>query len=192
MKTDGRVGVASGDPAPEPGSTAEAGTPFVPVPKSDAPMSSRRPERPTDGALRFQLFTETRGDLLVDLDPALRENRLSHLLADEIAQRRSLYPDASAETIECAGQAVGRIVVSTRPDALVLVDLAVLLAWRGRGIGRRVLVDRFGAARARGRPVRTTVPSDNIAAVRFFTKVGFEALVETAAGTAMEWRSGAS
>ena len=49
------------------------------------------------------------------------------------------HRDARFEIIEHEHLPIGRMVVDQTTEAITLVDIAVLEAWRGRGIGGRVL-----------------------------------------------------
>ena len=79
------------------------------------------------------------------------------------------YPDASFDLVLLGAQAVGRLYVHRGPEEHRVIDIALLPAFRGRGIGRRLLRGCWPARQAapracspprRGRqPRRRPVPA---------------------------------
>ena len=59
-----------------------------------------------------------------------------------------------------------------RPDALLIVDIALLPAHRGAGIGTDILRGLLAEAAASGRPVRIHVERTN-PALRLYRRLGF-------------------
>lgn len=54
------------------------------------------------------------------------------------------------QVLEEAGRVVGVLVLVDKPDSLLLYNVAVDPALKGRGFGRQMLIAAEGAARARG------------------------------------------
>ncbi|MGB6175887.1 MAG: GNAT family N-acetyltransferase, partial [Methylocella sp.] len=98
------------------------------------------------------------------------------------------YPDARFEIVECDGAPIGRIVTARTPDALLIVDIALVAAWRGRGIGASLVYGVLIDARAAGLPVRLSVSANNGPALRFYLRLGFKPIERSAIDIRLEWR----
>jgi GNAT superfamily N-acetyltransferase len=125
----------------------------------------RRPAAAEDDAFLRELIASARPDLpdpLVDLQ--LR------------AQRReweARYPGSRDELILVEGGPVGRIWVAWLVDACVLVDMALLPAYRRSGIGGRIVGEVLDEADRRRVPARVTVERTNAPSLAFCAKHGF-------------------
>ncbi|MCJ2032838.1 GNAT family N-acetyltransferase [Methylobacterium sp. J-068] len=138
--------------------------------------ADRRPEGPADAEFLFALFASVHGPPLVGLAPALRDLLLRQGFAGQRMTYRARYPGACFDVVERAGTAIGRIVTDRGSDALTLVDIALLPARRGRGVGTRLLGETMEAARAAGLPLRLSVSTDNARAQRLYARLGFTTL----------------
>jgi ribosomal protein S18 acetylase RimI-like enzyme len=134
-----------------------------------------RPESPQDEPFIRQLVLETIASELGT--PAWPEPMRSHLLGVQYAGRRQShgvnYPDAASHVIAADGADAGWVVVNTLPDEVRVVDIMVLPALRGRGIGNAVLRFIMAAAAEAGTPVRLNVYITNHAAIRLYERLGF-------------------
>ena len=83
---------------------------------------------------------------------------------------------------------VQRILIDHSGPEIVLVDVALLPAVRGRGIGTGLLEDLLAEAREAGRPVRLKVVLTNPAR-RLYERLGFVGLGDDGVYEQMEWRS---
>ena len=101
---------------------------------------------------------------------------------------RANYPDARFEIVEHDGAPIGRIVTARTPDAVLIVDIALIAAFRRRGIGASLVNDVLDDARAAGLPVRLTVSANNAPALRFYLRLGFKPIESSAIGMRLEWR----
>lgn len=142
----------------------------------------RRPEGEADAAFLFALFSAVQGGPLVGLDPPLRDLLLRQGFAGWHLTYRGRYPGARFEVVEQAGTAIGRIVTDRGANGLTLVDLALLPAWRGHGLGTRLIVETMDAARDAGLPLRLSVSADNAQARRLYARLGFVPKVPERAG----------
>lgn len=89
---------------------------------------------------------------------------------------RSHYPDAEWLIVECGGAPVGRLYLVECEREFRVIDIALLPAARGRGIGSTLLADILAAAAAAGKNVSIHVERNN-PALRLYHRLGF-ALVE--------------
>ena len=101
---------------------------------------------------------------------------------------RANYPDARFEIVEHDGAPVGRIVTARTPDAVLIVDIALIAAFRRRGIGASLVNDVLDDARGGGLPVRLIVSANNAPALRFYLRLGFKPVESSAIGMRLEWR----
>jgi len=72
------------------------------------------------------------------------------------------------------------------PDALFILDVAILPDWQGRGIGAKMLREICEAARGAGVATRLDVFHSNGAALRLFQRLGFESVARSEVFMTME------
>ena len=133
-----------------------------------------RPAGADDAALLRTLFDAERAPDFAHLDAPLRATLLDMQYRAMTADRAARYPQAEDRVIELDGAPVGRLLVDRSTDTTLLVDVALLPAARGRGLGGALL----NALCAEGRPITLSVVADNPAR-RLYVRSGFEA-VDTA------------
>lgn len=97
------------------------------------------------------------------------------------------YHDAEFLVIERDGEAVGRLYLHWRPDALRIVDIALLPQARGCGLGRALLEALLARAADESRTVSIHVEQMN-PAMRLYRRLGFEKIGEHGIYHLMEWR----
>jgi GNAT superfamily N-acetyltransferase len=160
------------------------------APSFSAGRVRRRPERAADEGFRFDLFNGSRapGEDLAALDAPLRERLMRQQFCGQNASYRANYPDARFDIVEHAGAPIGRIVTARTPDAVLIVDIALIASWRGQGIGASLVNDVLIEARAAGLPVRLRVSANNAQALRFYLRLGFTLIESSAIDMRLEWR----
>ena len=104
------------------------------------------------------------------------------------ASYRANYPDALFEIVERDGAPISRIVTARTPDAVLIVDIALIAAWRRQGIGASLVNGVLIEARAAGLPVRLRVSANNAPALRFYLRLGFKLIESSAIDMRLEWR----
>jgi ribosomal protein S18 acetylase RimI-like enzyme len=149
----------------------------------------RRPERVSDEAFRFLLFTQSRppSDDFSRLDPSLRDWLMLQQFAGQSASYRAQYPNARFDIVELDASPIGRIVTDRTPEAVLVVDIALDLTHRNRGIGTTLMRIVIDEARAAGLSVRLTIFAGNQAALLFYSRLGFKAVESTEINTTLEW-----
>lgn len=108
------------------------------------------------------------------------------------AQRRhyaAVFPDARLEIIEVDGVPVGQRCVHESEREFRLVDLALLPAWRRRGIGEACVQALLGEARRLGKDVALHVLRDNPAQA-LYARLGFKRMEEAGLYCGMRWSPG--
>lgn len=99
------------------------------------------------------------------------------------------FPDARTSVIEADGAAVGRLITGDDSNELRLIDVAVLPASRGLGIGSFVMNKLQTEVRESGKLITLQVLKTNTPAIRLYEKFGFETISEDELYLAMEWRA---
>jgi len=99
------------------------------------------------------------------------------------------FVHAEFDIIELDGEPVGRLYLDRREDEIRIVDISLLPAFRGRGIGSRYLDDIMSEARGKKISVRIHVESFN-PALRFYQRLGFQHKDTNGVYHLMEWLPG--
>jgi ribosomal protein S18 acetylase RimI-like enzyme len=145
-----------------------------------------------DEAFLFQLFVsaqETFAPCGWDAE------QLHQLLAFQFRARNASYaashPRAASDLI-CTPErtAVGRLLVAPGSEGVHLLDIALLPTYRGRGIGRHVLLDLQRSCMTRGQRITLNVQRESRAHA-LYRRLGFRTIREDSVYAQLEWRAGA-
>ncbi|HYE26931.1 MAG TPA: GNAT family N-acetyltransferase [Allosphingosinicella sp.] len=118
------------------------------------------------------------------------EMKLQFLAQQFDAQHRHYmrhYPEAEWLVIERAGEDIGRLYIEEWPSQLRLIDISLLPAARGGGVGGAILADLMEQAAAAGKPLTIHVEKNN-PAMRLYHRLGFVGIDEHGIYDLMEWR----
>ena len=159
--------------------------------QSAAPAITLRPAHPDDAPFLFDLYAGTRRAEMQawGLDDAMLDQMLRMQFNGQQGTYSIQFAQADHHIIIHEDQPVGRILIDRSGPELVLVDVALLPALRGRGIGTRLLEELLAEAAEAGRPVRLKVLLTNPAR-RLYQRLGFIGLGDDGVYEQMEWRSG--
>jgi ribosomal protein S18 acetylase RimI-like enzyme len=105
-------------------------------------------------------------------------------------QRRSYamqFPNADHRIIWHEGEPVGQVLVDRTPDAIRLVDITILAAFRGRGMGSDLIRSLQAEALQVEKPLHLTVRKENPGARRLYERLGFTTVAETELDSALQW-----
>jgi ribosomal protein S18 acetylase RimI-like enzyme len=142
---------------------------------------SLRPVTAADDAFLFQLYVSTRQDIAA---LGLGEQQGGALLLVQWMTQRNSYrarfPHAEHQLILIDGRQVGRLWVAREPGEVRLVDLSLLPAHRGAGLGTSLLRSLQQEAALAGKPLRLSVARDNPAR-RLYERLGFTPTADSAA-----------
>ncbi|BDU71956.1 GNAT family N-acetyltransferase [Mesoterricola silvestris] len=133
-----------------------------------------RPCGPADAEFLFQVFYHTRAE---EFAPAgWDEARLTGFLRDQSQLQERHYhaahPEAAFEVVEVDGVPAGRQYLDRTGPVFQLIDIALLPAHRGQGIGGELLERILREADGLGRTVALHVEPDNPARL-WYRRLGF-------------------
>jgi ribosomal protein S18 acetylase RimI-like enzyme len=134
-----------------------------------------RPAEPADRAFLLEVYASTRAEELARVPWSAEQRRAfveQQFEAQDTDYRRSM-PGATFDVILLDGEGVGRLYLDRRPDAIHVVDIALLPDFRGRGIGTALLRRLFDEADSVGRAVEIYVERAN-PALTLYGRLGFE------------------
>jgi ribosomal protein S18 acetylase RimI-like enzyme len=147
-----------------------------------------RPVAEGDRDFLISVYGSTREDelALVEWQQGAREAFVRLQFDTQDRSYRAQNPHGSFDVVEVDGVAVGRMYVDRRPTEIRLVDVSLLPAFRGRGIGSDLVTGLTREAAATGRSVSLHVEAHNRAA-RLYARLGFVVAGERGLHRRMEW-----
>ncbi len=141
----------------------------------DRPFFELRPPLPEDAALLLTLYAHTREEELSAWGwPPLQQQAfvaMQHRVRE--ASFRASRPQAQDRLVCVEGKPVGRWLIDRSGAALHVVDVALLPAQRGRGLGTRLLRGLSAEADREGRAITLEV-LENSPAIRLYLRLGFK------------------
>jgi ribosomal protein S18 acetylase RimI-like enzyme len=164
-------------------------SPLADLPALLQPLRARAPED-GDAAFLARLYASTRTDLhSMTADAAFVAALIAMQQRLQAAGYRNDFPGASYLLLEHEGAACGRIVVDAGPQALRLVDIALLPEVRGQRLGSHILRALQACAGRRGTPLTLSVHHSNPRARRLYLAHGFHAHAANAVSEQMMWNN---
>lgn len=158
--------------------------------KSDRePPVALRVERPDDERLLFDIYASTREEelALTNWDEPMRRAFLNQQFNAMRQGYRCMFPAGEFAIIELDGKPVGRIVIDRSATEVRVVDIALLPAYRNRGVGTYLMRRVCAQAAQGGKPVRLCVLKNN-RAFRWYERLGFAKIGEVSFYDELEWR----
>jgi ribosomal protein S18 acetylase RimI-like enzyme len=155
---------------------------------SDLGEVTLRPATDEDRDLLFRVYAATREDelALVDWPAEQKDAFLRQQFEAQDRHYREHYPGARFLVVERQGEAVGRFYVHHREGEIRLMDVALLPAARGRGIGSRLVRDLMAEAAASGRRLTIHVERFN-RALSLYRRLGFRVAEDKGVYLFLEW-----
>ena len=147
-----------------------------------------RPMTEADLTFAAALYASTRADELA-LSGWPEQERRVFLDQQHSAQHhhyRTYYPGAEWLILEREGEAIGRLYLDEWRDQFRIVDISLVPAKRGAGIGKALLRDVQEAARSAGKRVSIHVEKANPAR-RLYERLGFAITEDKGVYDLMEW-----
>jgi ribosomal protein S18 acetylase RimI-like enzyme len=153
------------------------------------PAIALRPATPEDEPFLLRVYASTREQELAQV-PFTPEQKAAFLAQQFQAQSvhyANHYGDASFDVVEVDGVPAGRLIVARGEQELLIVDVALLEAFRGRGIGTRLLTPLLAEADAAGKPITIHVEHQN-PAQRLYARLGFAPVPDGDEGIYQLWK----
>lgn len=104
------------------------------------------------------------------------------------AHYKTYYPSARYHVIECDGEPVGRLYVDRWEREIRIMDIALLTAWRRRGIGSCLLEELKAEGKATGKALSIHVEKFN-PALHWYERLGFQAIEDKNVYWLMRWEA---
>lgn len=150
-----------------------------------------RPASEQDQDFLLALYAGTRTDLEALPDAGLRAQLVQLQFQAQQQHYRAQFPQAEFSIVLAGTRPVGRIVVDRGVAGLRLVDISLLPAERGQGIGQRLLSALMEQAQLDALPVCLNVLTDNRAR-HLYQRLGFVPGAVDGVHQSMEWRASAA
>jgi len=150
--------------------------------------TTRRPVRPNDQAFLLDVYSSTREQelTLVDWTDDQKRAFCEMQFAAQDTFYHQTYRDTTYEILLVDGQRAGRLYVARWPGEVRIVDIALLPAFRGRGVGSAIIRELQAEAAASGKPLRIHVEQFNPAR-RLYERLGFKQIQDKGVYLLMEW-----
>lgn len=158
------------------------------MPMTAVGVVSLRNETPGDEAFLFSVYASTREAELAmtGWDEAACTAFLNMQFRAMRVGYRTSFPNAVFSIVLFDGRPVGRLVVNRADEEVCVVDVALLPASRGQGIGTTLMRNLLAEVEASGKPVRLRVQKGS-PANRFYQRLGFKQIEEFDFDVQMEW-----
>lgn len=147
-----------------------------------------RPVQESDTELLLAIYASTRAEELAHV-PWTDAQKEGFVRMQFDAQRKyyqSEYPGAEFQIIMAGDQPAGRLYVHRRDREIRIMDIALLPAYRGHGIGTDLLSELLEEGRQTARAVSIHVESFN-RAHRLYERLGFKRVASNGVYHLMEW-----
>lgn len=147
-----------------------------------------RPTTAEDTPFLKSLFASTRLDemALLAYDSNLQEVFVTMQFNAQTSQYDMNYPQADHSLILWNDAPIGRFLVNKGPKEFTLVDISLLPAHRGSGIGTYLLQRLLNEATEAGKPIKLNVWQSN-PAKKLYERMGFSATDEAGIYCEMWW-----
>jgi ribosomal protein S18 acetylase RimI-like enzyme len=141
-----------------------------------------------DEAFLLNLFATTRSDELALINWEKNQKRAFIVMQFKAQSQQYVmrYPHAQNSIILWNDDPIGRLLLDRGELEFTLVDVALLPAYRGTGIGTHLIEDLVKQATALGKPIRLHVYASS-AAKRLYERLGFSQIGGDAAYLEMMW-----
>jgi ribosomal protein S18 acetylase RimI-like enzyme len=149
---------------------------------------SLRPIQPEDDEFLCRVYASTRAEELavVDWSEAQKAEFLRMQFAAQHRYYQENYTASRFDVVLVDGEPAGRLYVARWPEEMRIIDVALLPAFRGRGIGSVLLVRLCEEAAGKRLPLRIHVEKGNPAR-SLYDRMGFRVIADRGVYDFMEW-----
>ncbi|MER3354125.1 MAG: GNAT family N-acetyltransferase [Hoeflea sp. D1-CHI-28] len=147
-----------------------------------------RPMTDADMGFLSALYASTREEELSQLpwDAAQKRDFLEMQFHAQHAHYQAHYPDAAWLVVEHGNQPAGRLYIEEWPSELRIIDIALMPAFRGRGLGAALLRDIMEKAETVRKAVGIHVEKAN-PAMRLYHRLGFRTIEDKGVYDLLRW-----
>lgn len=146
-----------------------------------------RPAQAADEDFLFELYRDTRAEEMAAWGWDEKQQRMFlNLQFKGQSAHYAQYPDIDHRIVLDGGKPIGRIFLSRRESVIILVDIALLPEYRGRGIGGALIEELLGEAERTGKSVQLHVVKIN-RAQNLYRRFGFEIVEDAGSHWKMLW-----
>ena len=143
---------------------------------------------PDDRAFLRAVYGSTRWE---ELEPTGWADEQKHAFLDHQFEAQDVYyrenyEGATYDVIVVDGFPAGRLYVARWPEQIRIMDIALLPAARGKGVGTTLLRELLDEAAAEGKPLTIHVEHEN-PAMRLYERLGFRRVEDRIPYVLMEW-----
>lgn len=133
-----------------------------------------RPIQPEDGEFLYQVYASSREEELAQTDwsDLQKEQFLRWQFQLQHTHYQQYYPNASFDLLLMGETRIGRQYIDRTPDEIRLMEISLLPAYRGQGIGTRLLQALLTEGRQTRRVIGLHVEQFN-PAYRLYKRAGF-------------------
>ncbi len=137
----------------------------------------------------YQVYASTREPEMnmTNWPDVQKESFLRMQFAAQHKHYQEQFQHASFQVILQDGRPIGRLYVDRRTDEHRIVDIALMPAFRGQGIGGQILNELLSEAAKLDKPVRIHVELNN-PALRLYQRLGFCEIGDAGLYLLMEWK----
>jgi ribosomal protein S18 acetylase RimI-like enzyme len=154
---------------------AGAGLSFRPISETDLPFLARLYASTRSGEIALWPWTDQQKASFLDQQFRARQ-----------AHYHRYYDKAEWLLMIHAGADIGRLTIERRPDEHCIIDIALLPAHRGQGLGAALLRYLIDEAAAAGKTVSLHVEKSN-PAMRLYGRLGFKSEEDNGVHERMRW-----
>jgi len=162
---------------------------LTPSAEGEQPQVSLRSVTPGDEPFIREVYASTRDAemALVPWDDETKQRFIDQQFHAQSVHYASNYPDADFDLVLVDEQLAGRLYVQRRGDGIDLLDIALLSAFRNRGVGTRLMLRLVDEAHGAGVPLRLHVERFNPAR-HLYDRLGFAEIEDRGVYAYMELR----
>lgn len=150
-----------------------------------------RPITNQDEPFLYRLYASSReAELaLTDWEEEQKQSFLKMQFTAQHHYYQENYTNTSFDLILVDGCPAGRLYVARWPEEIRIVDIALLPAFRNKGIGSRLIEELLQEGAQQGLPVTIHVECFN-PALRLYYRLGFQKIADKGIYHLLEWKAG--